>query len=139
MFPVPKSDIPPELARQNSIRNTLFAFAAAMAYGISAVPGFISGRETLQILIQRVTAPLITSVVNVGGYTNLAIIASAVIMAIAWLATLMIVWYKAERAESVPARLRNTGKWILGALLFFAITYVLIWLLTGSAPWLTGG
>ena len=139
VFPVPKIDLPPELARQNSVRNTLLAFAAALAYGVSAAPGFAAGRELLQILIQKAAAPLIVNAANAGGYADLAAIGSVGVMTLVWLATLLLVWHRAERAESGPARLRLTGKWMLGALLFFACASGLVWILTGSPPRLTGG
>ena len=136
---MPKIDLPPELAHQTSVRNTLFAFACAAAYGVSALPGFAAGRELLQILIQRATVPLIVDAVNAGGYANLAAIGSIVIMALIWFIMVMLVWHRAERAKNTAARLRVTGKWAFGALLFFACACSLIWLLTGHAPRLTGG
>ena len=136
---MPKIDLPPELTRQTSVRNTLFAFACAAVYGISALPAFAAGRELLQILIQRATAPLIVNAANAGGHANLAAIGSVGVMALIWFVTLMIVWDRAERAKNTISRLRITGIGALCALVFFACAFGLIWLLTGHAPQLTGG
>ena len=136
---MPKIDLPPELTRQTSVRNTLFAFACAAVYGVSALPGFAAGRELLQVLIQRAAVPLIVNAANAGGYANLAAIGSVGIMALAWLVTLMFVWHRAECAKSTASRLCVTGRWALGTLVFFACACGLIGLLTGHAPGLTGG
>ena len=136
---MPKIDLPPELARQTSVRNTLFAFACAAFYGVSALPGFAAGRELLQVLIQKATASLIVNAANASGYADLAAIGGVGVMALAWLVTMMVVWHRAERADSAAARLRLTGKWAFAALLFFACACGLIKLFTGHAPRLTGG
>ena len=132
-----KNEIP-ELPGQESVRNTLVSFAIAAVYGAVAALGFVSGRELIETVVRRASDGLVVNQNNVVGYSNLGSIAGVAAMALAWLVTLMIVWFKAERAEALPGKLRLGGLWCGGAVAF-ALVASLATLALGIRPALFGG
>jgi len=129
----------PESVTGGSVKSTLVSFAISIIYGAIAAIGFASGREMLEYIIGYFTTDLIVNAGNAAGYANLATIISIVVMGLLWLATFMIVWYKTERASSMRFRFHIGASWILAALAFIAITFVVVYFMTGAWPTLMGG
>ncbi len=132
----------PESVTQGSVKSTLVSFVIAVIYGIVAAVGFASGREMLETIVNLVVygnAEKMVNVSNVAGYRHLGIIISISVMAIAWLSTFMIVWYKAEHAPDMAKRVQVGVKWVIGAIVFIFITSVIVFAISGHWPSLRGG
>ena len=134
----------PESVTNGSVKSTLVSFAIAVIYGIVAAIGFASGREMLETIVNMIVygnMENMPNVSNIAGYKHLGIIISITAMALAWLSTFMIVWYKAEHAPDMAKRVQVGVKWVLGAIVFIFITSVVVFAITDPHRWpsLMGG
>lgn len=132
----------PESVTQGSVKSTLVSFVVAVVYGAVAAVGFASGREMLETIVNAVVYGNLENLpnqINAAGYRHLGVIISISVMALAWLITFMIVWYKAEHAEDMAKRVSVGVKWIIGAIVFIFITSVVVFAISGHWPSLRGG
>ena len=134
----------PESVTQGSVKSTLVSFVIAVVYGAVAAIGFASGREMLETIVYSLVydnMDNMANVSNIAGYKHLGVIISITVMALAWLSTFMIVWYKAEHAPDMAKRVQIGVKWVIGAIVFIFITSVVVFAITDPHKWpsLMGG